>query len=215
MAIYWILAGALLELFVGTCPVLAAVLAAIDGQSVVWIRGNHDFEMNTQSLHAVGISVVNQWSCKIGDTVLGALHGDSSPDSAAVRLVRRAALGAPGRSLARVVGASRLLDLGHFASKASKNRHSENRLVAALTRQATLVDQQLASGWDICCVGHTHAPGLRESPHGLHVNLGDWSEHRTFAHVDDELRLLRWQDGETTPVEGPPRRRVEWGIRAF
>ena len=99
-------------------PFWAAVLAAIDrGQSVVWIRGNHDFAMHTQSLQAVGISVVNQWSCKIGDTVLGALHGDSSPDSAAVRLVRRAALGAPGRSLARVVGASRLLDLGHFCLK--------------------------------------------------------------------------------------------------
>jgi predicted phosphodiesterase len=84
-----------------------------------------------------------------------------------------------------------------------------------LDRQSRLVERQLAQGWDVCCVGHTHAPGLTRLPGGLHVNLGDWMEHRTFAVIDEEVQLYRWHEGRAQPVVGPPRRRLEWGVGRY
>jgi UDP-2,3-diacylglucosamine pyrophosphatase LpxH len=194
-------------------PFWAAVVEARRrGQGVVWVRGNHDFGIHADSLNELGVEVVDKWSRKLGGKIVGAVHGDHSKDSARSRVFQFLTRGRGIRVVADILGPQRLYSLADFASKSSKSRHTPERLEGSLARQERLVQHHLSAGWDVCCVGHTHAPGVLQSSKGMHVNLGDWSEHRTFVTMEESLELMRWHEESAYPVEGEPRRREEWGI---
>lgn len=218
----WVFVGDILDfgwswrstVYLAHAPFWAALAEAIQrGQRVVWVRGNHDFGMEPDALETLGVKLCDSWTTTLGGRCVGAVHGDHSPDRTSEQIFRRLTRGRGARFAARLLGPERLWWLASSLSSASRERHSEARLLEVLQRQERLVDRHLAGDWDVCCVGHSHAPGVAQRPGGLHVNLGDWLEHRSFLVVDEGVELCRWHDGQAQPIEGPPRRRLEWGVR--
>jgi UDP-2,3-diacylglucosamine pyrophosphatase LpxH len=218
----WVFVGDILDfgwtsrttVYLAHAPFWAALSEAIErGQRVVWVRGNHDFGVEPGALADLGVELCDLWTTTLGDRRVGALHGDNAANRVPEQILRRLARGRGARVVSRVLGPERLWRLATRLSNASRERHSASRLRQVLQRQERLVDRQLANGWDVCCVGHSHAPGVALRPGGgLHVNLGDWLEHRSFLLLDEEVTLYRWNEGQAQPIEGPPRRREEWGV---
>ena len=218
----WVFVGDILDfgwswkttIYLAHAPFWAALVEARQrGQRVVWVRGNHDFGMEADGLQAIGVELCDVWTRPMGDGCIGAIHGDHNDQSFPDRVFRRLSRGRGAQAVAGVLGPERLWRVASWLSKASRERRSEERSRSVLERQSLLVERQLARGWDACCVGHTHAPGSIRLEGGLHVNLGDWLEHRTFAVIEQQVQIFRWHQGAAYPVEGPPRRRVEWGIQ--
>ncbi len=58
---------------------------------------------------------------------------------------------------------------------------------------------------DLVVMGHSHHPEMQILPEGTYLNLGGWSETRTFACLDQKgLKLLRWNGERAMEVDVEP-----------
>ena len=54
--------------------------------------------------------------------------------------------------------------------------------------------EKIREGYDIVVLGHRHQPVCRELEKGVYINLGDWIEHNSFAHLEDgRIELRFWK----------------------
>ena len=210
----WVLLGDVFDdwwgwersVYVHAVPVLAALHAQVrSGRSVIWVPGNRDPHPGGAA-ERLGIEVRPDWHGAAGGAKVLAVHGDVE-GGLGQRLLDRAIRGRPTRVLARALGPERVWPLLRRAGAISRRANHEPD-PSLLDRQARFADRRLTEGFDIVCLGHSHAPGVQVRTGGTLVNLGDWVGHRSFAVVEDQVRLLRWRDGEVVELEGPPRARV-------
>lgn len=186
-------------------PVIGRMLELVrDGRPVTWIAGNHDWVPGVAPL---GIEVASSWERTVGGSRIVAVHGDEGADPRLrQRLFDRVLRSRVSAAGARALGPAFMWTLGSTVSRWSRTKGHDD-LQDVLLRQNALADGLLASR-DIVVVGHSHAPGMVPRPRGTLVNLGDWLEHRTYARIDDAVRLMHWDGAEEVPVEpGPPQRR--------
>lgn len=189
-------------------PVVAALHQRVrGGLRVTWLSGNHD---PRPDLRELGIHGGTIWRDTIDGRRCVAVHGDEgTDDSVANRVVQRALQSRWVERGARTLGTARVWRLGQRVSHRQRGRHTSAGLHAVLARQVVLADRLLDDA-DVVLLGHSHAPGRLERPGGLLVNLGDWYQHRTFARIDDGVRLLHWTGDASVEVSaGPPQRRPE------
>lgn len=83
------------------------------------------------------------------------------------------------------------------ASRLSRSRHDGEPIDPHPARLASAAETKLAEGpWDAVVAGHVHRPERRETPHGVYLNLGDWTTHRTYGRLDAAgLALEAWGAG--------------------
>lgn len=184
-------------------PVLSAFQQLVDaGRPVTWIAGNHDWAPRVEKL---GIRVAPAWRQTKSGSRLIAVHGDQGADPRLRnRMMQRALHARTTKWLGRALGPSRVRRIGRSISEASRASHPA-RPFEVLKRQNALADQLLEEA-DVVFVGHSHAPGMLHRSGGTLVNLGDWLHHKTYARVDEHVRLFRWTGEETEMPEGPPQR---------
>jgi UDP-2,3-diacylglucosamine hydrolase len=210
----WVLLGDVFDtwwgwrraVFVEAVPLLAAIhRAKRRGVTVMWVPGNRDARPGGAVADGLGVEVRPRWRGRAGASEVLAVHGDVG-GGPGQRIVDRVVRGRLADAVVGLAGPDRAWRVIRALGDAS---HSANDLVdpGLLAAQAEWADRELGRGVDVVCVGHSHAPGVDLRPGGRLVNLGDWVYHRTFAVVDDDVRLLRWADGEVRPVDGPPARR--------
>jgi UDP-2,3-diacylglucosamine hydrolase len=177
------------------------------GVRVTWVGGNHDWAAGPVLERDLGVVAAERWEGHAGPTRVIAVHGDGAEASAGQRALDAVLRGLPARAAMRIVGPDAAWDLARRLS-ASSRAYGGPGLERVLEGQRRLADRLLAEGAGVVCVGHSHAPGIEERPGGRLVNLGDWLHHHTFAVVEEDVRLLRWDGSAATPVDGPMARRV-------
>lgn len=192
-------------------------LASLDrlvhgGMCIWWIPGNHDAHAGGYLERNLGLRIARQWRRSHGLRV-GAMHGDQFEQGVGQRLLNRLLQGRAARLGTRLLGPDRSWEWGlRLAGRNRARGHDEAAHQALLSRQHRWADRVLErSGLDLLCVGHTHAPGVIDLPHGRLVNLGDWLHHRTWVEVEaGELDFYRWDEGQARALQLDAPRRRPW-----
>lgn len=212
---HWVFAGDVFDSWWGWehtvhsayVPFLAA-LAEIRrrGATVTWLGGNHDFAAGGVLARELGIEVAERWEGSVGGKRVLVVHGDEADQSTGYRRTRSLLRGPLPHLLARVLGPDRTWRAARSLSAGSRAQGHGGQ-AALLEAQREWAQSQ---PYDVVCVGHSHAPGRIALEAGELVNLGDWSHHHTFAVLDEDVELFRWDGAAAQPVQGPPAWREDW-----
>ena len=192
-----------------------AILGALDalkrsGVEIVYVTGNHDFEMGHFFESILGAEVHDTEMTVEADGIRAFVaHGDMvNPRDRGYRRLRTG-LRCPltrwvGRRLppAWVWGVARALRRGSRGGESRK--YTEFRRL--FSEYAAARHKQ---GYDVVVLGHLHIPEITktDTPAGpkTYVNLGDWVTERTFLRwVDGRLSLRKWAWPEGAEEEFTP-----------
>lgn len=167
------------------------------GGRVIWIGGNHDFNAGDCLTMNAGVEVVARFEQTVDNVSVLVLHGDEFDRrwlQLALNWVLRGPIGALAMRLLPERTGWRIAS--YFANRnresGSYTRERQQELVA---QQIVWGDGILAEECDALFFGHTHAPQIIPRPNGVIVNLGDWVQSNTFAVIDENISLYRWDKG--------------------
>ena len=182
-------------------PLLGALHRLTEsGVRLVYVTGNHDFEM--------GRFFTDVLKAEVHDTQLVleedgrrafVAHGDmANLHDRKYRRLRRFLRWSPTRALAR-----RLPPGWVWAIAQKMTHHFTGEEIARRLPLAQIfsdyADAKLAEGFDTVILGHLHIPVFDQRPAGTYANLGDWITARTFLRWEDgRLELKRWAWPEGT-----------------
>lgn len=191
----------------GAFPALAAIRARVGcGDQVYMIPGNRDFHRLELLEAPLGVRVCDPWRGESGGRSLIAYHGHQAWRPRGQQVLEAALRNSLLIPVIDAVGSARVQ---RVASAIAARRRERRRaplapILAAQTEYARKQSEELVFS------GHTHAPGLLDLGGGrAWINLGDWTDHRSLAVVEDGVvTLARWARGALTPIEGPPARRL-------
>lgn len=179
------------------------ILGALDalrraGAHIVYVTGNHDFEMGHVFEGILGAEIHDTEMSFEADGVRAYVaHGDmvNSADRTYRRLRRVLRCGFI-RWLGRRLPPSIVWRVARRLSRSS--RSDETARCNGLSELfAEFAAGKHADGFDAVILGHLHLPTFRERPgpsgRQVYVNLGDWMEARTFLRwTDGRLALKQW-----------------------
>lgn len=198
------------ERYLPTLSAIERMLAR--GLEVVFIPGNHDFSAGP-TLSQMGVRVVSRFVLSNTDGQCVVLHGDAFDQRLSQRLLNWVLRGWIGRLIMAVFPKNIGYRLASWLTGGADRTDSYDRGVQQrqLVQQQEWVFESLMPEVSYVFVGHTHAPGVTQRGQKFLVNLGDWTEHLSYAEIDDSaVRLLRWNFGNAaTPILGEPRWRGE------
>lgn len=182
------------------------------GLEVVFIPGNHDFSAGPTLAH-MGVLVVPKLQLSCGEGQCVVVHGDAFDQRLSQRCLNSLLRGWVGRLVMAIVPNTLGFVFASILVGTSERTERYDRDVQQkqLDQQRDWAFRTLSPEGSHVFVGHTHAPGITQTDAKFLVNLGDWTEHLSYAEVDgEEVRLLRWnQERPSTPVLGEPRWRGE------
>ena len=191
------------------------LLGALDalkrsGARIVYVTGNHDFEMGHFFVNILGAEIHDTEMVLEADGVRAFVaHGDMVNEAdRAYRRLRRVLRCRLTRWLGRRLPPSWVWRIAQRLSRRSSG--------GALTGHADLRDmfadyavRKHSEGFEGVVLGHLHVPVFTETsgPNGplTYANLGDWLEARTFLRwVDGSLALKQWvwPEGEEREYPG-------------
>lgn len=157
------------------------------GVEIVYVTGNHDFEMGPFFTDILQAKVhETQMSLEADGRRAFVAHGDmANPDDRRYRLLRFFLRARPTRWLARRLPPAWIWAIGQrMASNHAGGAQGRKEADPSFKRYA---DEKFAEGFDTVILGHAHVPVMRAEEGRTYINLGDWIAWRTF---------LRWEDGE-------------------
>ncbi len=164
------------------------------GVGIVYLAGNHDFEMGrffTEVLEAE----VHQTEVVVEADGLRAYvaHGDLvNPADRKYRALRRTLRAAPTRWLARHLPPSWVWRI----AQGMTHRFTGEEIARRTPMKELFADfaaRKLAEGHDAVVLGHSHLPAFEARAGKTYVNLGDWVSARTYLEwTDGRLALRTW-----------------------
>lgn len=161
------------------------------GTEIVYVTGNHDFEMGHYIRNILGVEVHDtEMTLEVDGRRAYVAHGDMvNAEDRNYRLLRRILRAGVTRWLAHRLGPGWIWRIGRWLSATDKGGHTEaHRSLVSMFR--AYAERRFDEGFSTVVLGHLHIPaferaGEAENAH-TYVNLGDWMQWRTF---------LRWEDG--------------------
>ena len=176
-----------------------ALLGALDalhrsGARIVYVTGNHDFEMGHFFTHILEADVHDTEASIEEDGLRAYLaHGDTvRPAGAGQRIVRAVLQCGLTRWLGRNFPPGIVWRVARWV-RGSCHRKSNGLPEGMAEAMSALADAKIAAGFGAVVLAHTHVPLFEEresgGARGTYVNIGEWLDRRTF---------LRWEDGRLT-----------------
>ncbi|MBN1434102.1 UDP-2,3-diacylglucosamine diphosphatase [Candidatus Fermentibacterales bacterium] len=170
--------------------VLRSLRALTDsGWSGSMIPGNHDFWLDGRFEESTGFHLIGDpFTLKLqgGNALLA--HGDAlGGGDYGYRLILRPLLRA--RLSARLFGGlpegvgNRIARMASGTSKRILRREVDSIPKGLLDWVSETLDAR--DDVRIVITGHTHVPLITGFERGIHISLGDWISHRSFATIDD------------------------------
>lgn len=176
------------------------LLGALDrlhrsGTRIVYVTGNHDFEMGRFFTHVLQAEVHDgEFTLETDGRRAYVAHGDmvNSQDRKYLRL-RRILRARFTRWLGRNLPPAFVWRLARRMSRDFTGEEIARRMPLAEIFD-DFARAKLASGFDTVILGHLHIPALHRHGQGVYANLGEWVDKRTFLRWDDgRLSLWRWE----------------------
>jgi UDP-2,3-diacylglucosamine hydrolase len=182
--------------FAGYVPVLNALMEVREaGTEIVYITGNHDFEMGsffTDILEAE----IHDTSCemKVDGRKLFVAHGDlAGKGDWGYRVLRFVLRAWPTRFLGRHLPPSWIWRIGQMLHHSCSGDGGDRTGYMPMFEEYAA--KQFDKGFDTVILAHSHCPVFQEDGETLraYVNLGDWIDKRTYLLWDEgRLTLKQW-----------------------
>lgn len=176
------------------------LLGALDrlhrsGVRIVYVTGNHDFEMGRFFTHTLQAEVhESEFTLESDGRRAYVAHGDMvNAADRKYRRLRRILRTRFTRWLGRSLPPSWVWRIAQQMSQEFTGEEIARRmpLVEIFDRFAR---EKLAGGFDTVILGHLHIPTLHRHDQRIYANLGEWMRLRTFLRWDDgQLSLWRWE----------------------
>jgi len=183
--------------------VYVPLLGALDavkrsGARIVYVTGNHDFEMGSFFEEVLDARVHDTETTVTEDGRRAFVaHGDmANRTDRGYRLVRAILRAGLTRWVGRQLPPAWVWGVSHVLRKTCHGRQTRKyRQFERIFND--YADAKFQAGHDTVILGHMHVPQIRQEGAGngsrTFVNLGDWMEHRTFLRwTDGRLELKRW-----------------------
>lgn len=176
------------------------------GASIVWVEGNHDFNLGPAFAEQVGCTVLPEGgTVTIDGQQVYLAHGDlADPNDAGYRLLRRFFRSGLIRFLSGWVHPDRIRGIGDWAGKNSAGKKKPARPVEQV--RSLLLDHASRHFTDDCQVvvtGHYHTPLLEQTEYGTVVALGDWIDNSSYAVCENGRFSLEDFGNATDPQSSP------------
>ena len=176
------------------------------GVPVTYLVGNHDPWHGTYFEQELGVRIILDDLVETlhGRTVHLA-HGDGIAQSNRTyrRLKPWLRHPVPVRLYKAILPADSGLRLARWVNRRFGDRNINLSVVEDLRAHARRILTDTDA--EVVVMGHSHHPEMYLWPEGVYLNLGGWSEARTFACLDaDGLRLLRWNGEQAVTVDEEP-----------
>jgi len=190
------------------------ILGALDalkrsGTEIVYVTGNHDFEMGYFFEKMLGAEIHDTEMTVEADGIRAFVaHGDmANPNDRAYRRLRSVLRSRVTRWLGRRLPPSwvwRVCQGLRYTCHGDASARGD----ALRNVFADYAAAKLEEGFDVVILGHLHVPAFEETtgPKGkrTYVNLGDWLDTRTFLRWDDgRLTLKQWAWPEAIERNAP------------
>jgi len=192
---WWALPG-IFPAYLPTVDALRRV--ARRGVRVELLLGNHDFAFREDLAEDLGIEVHERLGFELDGLQILACHGDQAVGERQYRLYHRLLRGRAFDLALRVAGPARAWDLlGRLAGSTEKTGRCPESLLEA---QRAYAREQLALGFDLVVMGHSHVPEQRQWSEGAYINAGSFRDPGSWVEIEDGTVRLRGVD----PAEADP-----------
>ena len=180
-------------------PLLGALHAVKrKGTELVYVTGNHDYEMGHCIARILDADVYDsEMELVMDGRRVFLAHGDlANPKDRAYRILRAVLRSWPVCALGRNLPPRWVWWIAHLLDRHTGGDRSDARF-AFRQPFRDYAERKFQEGYLTVVLGHLHIPAYEEtqSPDGVrtYINLGDWTEHRTFLRWDDgRLSLKQW-----------------------
>lgn len=154
------------------------------GTRIVWVEGNHDFNLGQHFAESVGCTVLPDGGIvQIDDIKVFIGHGDlADPNDRGYRLLRRFWRSGLNRFLCSWVHPDRIRGIADWAGKNSAGKKRPARPQADLGRLlGAYAKSKFADGCQVVITGHYHTPLFEQTDDGIIIALGDWIDNSSYA----------------------------------
>jgi UDP-2,3-diacylglucosamine hydrolase len=165
------------------------------GTEIVYVTGNHDFEMGGYFTDILGAKVYDTEVAMEADGRNAFIaHGDlANRDDKAYRVLRFALRNRVTRWLGRNLPPAWIWHMGQWLQRSCGNNDPRGDRYDPLFR--AYADEKFRQGYDTVILAHSHSPVLETGDGGerTYANLGDWITRRTYLCWDEgRLSLKQW-----------------------
>jgi UDP-2,3-diacylglucosamine hydrolase len=162
------------------------------GTRIGYLKGNHDFWFKNFLKREMDADAADEMDVVIDGKRVFLCHGDVLDKGFVPRLFR---------SLMRSPVSGALYGLGHpdfgigLAQRVALTSRAMTAKPYLLKAMSLFAERQLASGFDIVVMGHSHVPELTAYGKGMYLNVGDWIQHFTYGIIRDGVPALEVFEG--------------------
>jgi UDP-2,3-diacylglucosamine pyrophosphatase LpxH len=185
---WWALPG----IFPAYLPTVEALRRLVRrGTAVDLVLGNHDFAFHPALARELGFGIHEHLALDLDGLHMLACHGDQAVGSRRYRAYHTFLRGRPFDVALRLAGPRRAWALlGRLAGSPEKEGRCPERLLEA---QRSYARRQLAMGFDLVVMGHSHCPDHQRWPEGQYVNAGSFRDPGSWVEILDGEVCLREQ----------------------
>ncbi len=156
----------------------------LGGADIVWVEGNHDFNLSGAFADFVGCTVLPDGGVvDIDQQRVSLAHGDLvDATDRGYRLLRRFFRSGLIRFLSGLVHPDLIRNIGDWAGKNSAGKKRPARPVSEVhSLLSKYARDKFAGGCQVVITGHHHTPLFDQSDAGTLVALGDWIDDYSYA----------------------------------
>lgn len=167
------------------------------GVKITYITGNHDFWLGDMLSRSLSIDVHrDDLSVELYGKKLLLIHGDGlAKNDRGYRMLKRIMRNRVNIFLYRQIPPDIGIPFARWCSRRSRLHTSQRPKESFLQEYRDYAEEKLREDYDIVVCAHTHHPEIISLGSGVYVNTGDWTEHFTYAVMNEGgIELKQWAD---------------------
>jgi len=186
-------------------PLLDALeTLSTSGVDIIYLEGNHDFNMGTFFTSTLGAEVhADNCRLSIDGKEFFIAHGDAVAMSFGYATWRAFLRSRLFRLLRGMLSHKTVVGIADYLSKRSRARMRGDGHAGIDARLLEFATKQVESGFDVVVLGHSHSAGVQsaggseggvgvvDSARGIYANPGSWVDGTYLVYENGELRVER------------------------
>jgi len=187
-------------------PILESLEALFSrGVDIVYIEGNHDFNMGTFFTSTLGAEVhADNCRLSVDGKEFFIAHGDAVSMGFGYAMWRAFLRGRLFRVIKSLLSPKTVVRVADFLSKRSR-AHMSGGSEAIDSRLREFAGRTVDSGFDVVVLGHSHCPGVQSAGggeggvgvvgerRGVYANPGSWIDGSYLVYENGEMRVERME----------------------